>query len=186
MDGFHENPDCIHLFNLWSFYETHTASYVVWYHVWRWSCVDVQKGKGPALKAPGCPRSPLSLFSHSVGCDSLERHGLQPTRLLCPWDFPGPEYWSGLPFHFPEDLPDPGIEPASPALVDGVLYHWAIWEAPIPLVLVSISSPFDDHTFISSWGTPPPISYPRGFGGKDWSPPLAPGLRRWARCSPLE
>ena len=26
-----------------------------------------------------------------------------------------PEYWSGLPFHSPGDLPDPGIEPVSPA-----------------------------------------------------------------------
>ena len=26
------------------------------------------------------------------------------------------EYWSGLPFSSPEDLPDPGIEPESPAL----------------------------------------------------------------------
>ena len=25
------------------------------------------------------------------------------------------EYWSGLPFPSPEDLPDPGIEPQSPA-----------------------------------------------------------------------
>ena len=25
------------------------------------------------------------------------------------------EYWSGLPFPFPGDLPDPGIEPVSPA-----------------------------------------------------------------------
>ena len=25
-------------------------------------------------------------------------------------------YWSGLPFLSPEDLPDPGIEPGSPAL----------------------------------------------------------------------
>ena len=32
------------------------------------------------------------------------------------------EYWSGLPFPPPGDLPDPGIEPislASPALADG-------------------------------------------------------------------
>ena len=28
----------------------------------------------------------------------------------------GQEYWSGLPFHFPGDLPDPGIEPGCPAL----------------------------------------------------------------------
>ena len=26
------------------------------------------------------------------------------------------EYWSGLPFPSPGDLPDPGIEPMSPAL----------------------------------------------------------------------
>ena len=26
------------------------------------------------------------------------------------------EYWSGLPFPSPEDLPDPGIEPRSPTL----------------------------------------------------------------------
>ena len=28
----------------------------------------------------------LSHFSHS---DSLQPHGLEPARLLCPWDFPG-------------------------------------------------------------------------------------------------
>ena len=26
------------------------------------------------------------------------------------------DYWSGLPFPFPGDLPDPGIKPGSPAL----------------------------------------------------------------------
>ena len=30
--------------------------------------------------------------------------------------FPRQEYWSGLPFSPPEDLPDPGLEPTSPAL----------------------------------------------------------------------
>ena len=29
------------------------------------------------------------------------------------------EYWSGLPFPAPGDLPDLGIEPESPALADG-------------------------------------------------------------------
>ena len=28
-------------------------------------------------------------------------------------------YWSGLPFPSPADLPDPGIEPVSPALAGG-------------------------------------------------------------------
>ena len=30
--------------------------------------------------------------------------------------FPRQEYWSGLPFPSPEDLPNPGIEPGCPAL----------------------------------------------------------------------
>ena len=30
--------------------------------------------------------------------------------------FPRQEYWSGLSFPSPGDLPDPGIEPGSPAL----------------------------------------------------------------------
>ena len=30
--------------------------------------------------------------------------------------FPRQEYWSGLPFPSPWDLPNPGIEPRSPAL----------------------------------------------------------------------
>ena len=31
-------------------------------------------------------------------------------------EFSRQEYWSGLPFPSPEDLPDPGIKPGSPAL----------------------------------------------------------------------
>ena len=78
--------------------------------------------------------------------DSVRPHRRQPTKLLCPWGFPGkstgvgchcllshvqlfatpwtiqsmefsrPEYWSGQPFPSPGDLPNPGIEPRSPAL----------------------------------------------------------------------
>ena len=33
-----------------------------------------------------------------------------------PMEFSNQEYWSGLPFSSPGDLPDPGIEPRSPAL----------------------------------------------------------------------
>ena len=32
------------------------------------------------------------------------------------------EYWNGLPFLSPGDLPDPGIEPRSPALQDSLVY----------------------------------------------------------------
>ena len=37
------------------------------------------------------------MWSHSVISDSLKPHGLQPTRLLCPWGFPGKS--SGAGYH---------------------------------------------------------------------------------------
>ena len=48
--------------------------------------------------------------------NSLRPHGLQPSRLLCPWWFSKQEHWRGLPFPSPGDLPNPGTEPRSPAL----------------------------------------------------------------------
>ena len=37
-------------------------------------------------------------------------------RAILPMGFSRQEYWSGSPFPSPGDLPDPGIEPGSPAL----------------------------------------------------------------------
>ena len=54
--------------------------------------------------------------SHSVMFDFLQRYGLQPSRLLCPWGFSKQEHWGGLPCSPPGDLPNPGIEPRSPSL----------------------------------------------------------------------
>ena len=51
-----------------------------------------------------------------VMSNSLQHRGLQPARLLCPWDFPGKNNWSGLPFPSLGDLPSSGTEPMSPAL----------------------------------------------------------------------
>ena len=48
--------------------------------------------------------------------DSLQAHGAQAPLST---GFPGQEYWRGLPFPFPGDLPDPGIEPVSYALEGG-------------------------------------------------------------------
>jgi len=41
--------------------------------------------------------------------------------------FPRQEYWSGLPFSPPGDLPDSGIEPGSLTSLAS-LYHCATWE----------------------------------------------------------
>ena len=45
--------------------------------------------------------------------NSLWPHGLQPTRLLCPWGFFRQKYCSGLPYPSPGDLPNPRIDPRS-------------------------------------------------------------------------
>ena len=55
------------------------------------------------------------LLSCSVMSDSLQHNGLYPTRLLS-MGFSRQEYWSGLPFSSPKDLPNLGIESWSPAL----------------------------------------------------------------------
>jgi len=62
----------------------------------------------------------------------LRLHGLEPSRLLCPWGFSRQEYWSGLPWSPPGNLPDPGIEPMSlmsPGLADGFFTTGATYEA---------------------------------------------------------
>ena len=60
------------------------------------------------------------------------------------------EYWSGLPFPPPGDLPNPGIEPAFPALAEGFL-------TTAPPLIQSSQKHFEIDTFISpivySWGT---------------------------------
>ena len=47
-------------------------------------------------------------------CPTLPPNGAHQAPLSM--GFPRQEYWSGLPFPSPEDLPDPGVELTSPAL----------------------------------------------------------------------
>ena len=48
--------------------------------------------------------------------DSLQPRGLWPTKLLRPWDSPGNNTGGGCYFLLQGDIPNPGIEPRSPAL----------------------------------------------------------------------
>ena len=68
------------------------------------------------LVAPLCLTlcNPMDALGNAQGKEE-SRHPIKLTRLLCPWDSPG-KNWSGLPFASPGDLPNPGIEPGSPAL----------------------------------------------------------------------
>ena len=76
------------------------------------------------LSACTCVLSHVQLFSApwTVACQT-------PLSMV----FSRQEYWRGLPFPTPGDLPDPEIEPTSPespALTAGFFYHWVTWEAP--------------------------------------------------------
>ena len=75
----------------------------------------------PLLELSSAP-DPASLHGDSVVVRLLSRVQLRVTSwtvaLQAPLSmgFPSQEYWSGLPFPPPGDLPDPEIEPKSPAL----------------------------------------------------------------------
>ena len=79
---------------------------------------------------PGSRKQAVNLFRPVMPCRNIkEPHvkgkSLSRVRLFAtPWtiahqapqsmEFSRQEYWSGLPFPSPEDLPNPGIEPGSP------------------------------------------------------------------------
>ena len=54
--------------------------------------------------------------SHSVVSDSLQPQWTVAHQAPLSMEFSRQEYWSGLLFPSSEDLPEPGIEPRSPAL----------------------------------------------------------------------
>ena len=71
--------------------------------------------------------------------------------------FPGQEYWSGLPFPSPGDLPDPGIELTSPALKVDSLPAESLESQMISTELVQSRVPRlqaeGDMRMFSSWET---------------------------------
>ena len=53
-------------------------------------------------------------LSRSVVSDSLQRHGQQPSRLLCPWNFPGKNTGVGCYFLLQGIFPTLGLNPGLP------------------------------------------------------------------------
>ena len=74
------------------------------------------------LRSPNLQKGDRSWISSSIAVAVLSHVQL----FVAPWtagcqaslslEFPRQEYWSGLPFPPPGDLPNPGVEPASSAL----------------------------------------------------------------------
>ena len=54
------------------------------------------------------------MLFYAQSCPTRGPHGVGQIPLSM--EFPRQEYWSGLPFPPPGDLPDPRIKPGSPAL----------------------------------------------------------------------
>ena len=71
----------------------------------------------------------LLLFSHSVVSDSLKSHGLQPTRLLCPWNFPG-KHTGVVAITSSRGSFQPRNLTCISCIGRWVLYCWATREAP--------------------------------------------------------
>ena len=71
------------------------------------------------------------LLSRPVMSDSLQPHGLQPARLLCPKDFLGKSTGVGCHFLLQGIFPTQGSIPwlLWPLHCRWILYHWANWEA---------------------------------------------------------
>ena len=67
----------------------------------------------PRLSAIGGGGGVQSLIRVWFFCDPMNCVAHQAPL---PMGFPRQEYWRGLPFPFPGDLPNPGVEPESPAL----------------------------------------------------------------------
>ena len=61
---------------------------------------STMKGEVKSLNLVGLSATPRTVAYHAPPSMGFSRQ----------------EYWSGLPFPSPEDLPDPGIEPRSPTL----------------------------------------------------------------------
>ena len=82
--------------------------------------------KGPGGSDPP-PFGSMSVCFH----DFLHPYATAAHQLLCPWIFSRQEYWSGLPFPPPGDLPYPGIKLESlmsPALAHRFFTTSATWE----------------------------------------------------------
>ena len=80
------------------------------------------------------PKRVYCVSACSIVADSLVTLWTVAHQAPLSMGFPREEYWSGLPFLPPGDLPNPGMEPASPVspAVAGrffTFYHCATWEA---------------------------------------------------------
>ena len=86
---------------------------------------------------------PVCVFNRSVVSNSLRPHGLQPAKLLCPWDSPGKNTGVGSHFLLQGIFPTQGLKPHLLGLLHcrWILYPLSHRGSPsIFVYFVSISS----------------------------------------------
>ena len=74
--------------------------------------------------------------------------------------FPRQKYWSGLPFPFPGDLPDPGVEPRSPAL-------FPAWASLVTQLVKNLPATWETWVLSLGWEDSPgeEKGYPLQYSG---------------------
>ena len=85
--------------------------------------------------------------SCSTLCDPMDYVACQASLSM---EFSSQEYWSGLPFPSPGDLPNPGIKPGSPSLqADSLLSEPS--GKPINILVVNFSLFYERKKIVSRW-----------------------------------
>ena len=74
-----------------------------------------------------CPLWVLVTLSYLTLCDPMDCSYCQVPLSM---EFSRQKYWSGLPFPSPGNLPNPGVEPGSPALAGRFFIVWATRKSP--------------------------------------------------------
>ena len=134
-----KNVACIHNWILLSLEEEGTP--VTWYtmgeawgHYAKWN-KPVTKMIIPLLYTPTYVYCIIPLMKRSesvsdlVVSNSLWPHGLWPTRLLCPWRFPGKNIGvAAISYSWASSWP--GDQMFISCISQQILYPWATWEAP--------------------------------------------------------
>ena len=96
----HTGPLC----NLISSQHFSAPRHIIYYKFWLNSCLILLEQKLSVCFFNCCV---CVCVSCSVASNSLQSQGLQPSKLLCPQNFPGG--WSGLPFPSPGVFPTQGL-----------------------------------------------------------------------------
>ena len=92
-----------------------------------------------------CSISVCVCVSRSVVSNSLWPHGLQPTRLLCPWDFPGKYTGVGCHFLLQGIFPTQGLNPGL-LHCRQILYRLSYKGRPSPSVVSNSLRPYGLYT----------------------------------------